>query len=197
MYRSKHQKGYITSHQVKTTRFRTWKSGKKWIYGASVLTLAVSTLLPVGNLAFLPKSENVQAATTPANGALTAGGTADTGDHTYDSTAIQTNGNWSPGGTSAWSGNWINFTTMSTSTWSTGYAYFTGASSMSFSSGFTLSGNFKAQKTIKLLIQMRREILTKRSQIRTTMPEMKIWLMEHGQMGLIIKIQQLRQLEIQ
>lgn len=151
MYRSKHQKGYITSHQVKTTRFRTWKSGKKWIYGASVLTLAVSTLLPVGNLAFLPKSENVQAATTPANGALTAGGTADTGDHTYDSTAIQTNGNWSPGGTSAWSGNWINFTTMSTSTWSTGYAYFTGASSMSFSSGFTLSGNFKAQKTTTLL----------------------------------------------
>lgn len=137
--------------ETKTGHFRTWKSGKKWIYGASVLTLAVSTLLPVGNLAFLPKSENVQAATTPANGALTAGGTADTGDHIYGSTAIQTNGNWSPGGTSAWSSNWINFTTMSTSTWSTGYAYFTGASSMSFSSGFTLSGNFKAQKTTTLL----------------------------------------------
>lgn len=28
MYRSKHQKGYTTSHEVKTTRFRTWKSGK-------------------------------------------------------------------------------------------------------------------------------------------------------------------------
>ena len=34
-------------------------------------------------------------------------------------------------------------------------------------------------------------------ELMTTMPEMKIWLMEHGQMGLIIKIQQLRQLEIQ
>ena len=39
MYRSKHQKGYTTSHEVKTTRFRTWKSGKKWLYGATVLTL--------------------------------------------------------------------------------------------------------------------------------------------------------------
>nr|WP_259747282.1 KxYKxGKxW signal peptide domain-containing protein [Lactococcus lactis] len=37
MYRSKHQKGYTTSHEVKTTRFRTWKSGKKWLYGATVL----------------------------------------------------------------------------------------------------------------------------------------------------------------
>ena len=151
MYRSKHQKGYTTSHEVKTTRFRTWKSGKKWLYGATVLTLTASTLLPIGNLAFLPKIENAQAITTPANGALTAGQTADTGDHTYDSSAINTNNNWSIGGTSAWVSNWINFTTMNTSTWSTGYAYFTGASSMSFSSGFTLSGNFKAQKTTILL----------------------------------------------
>lgn len=151
MYRSKHQKGYTTSHEVKTTRFRTWKSGEKWLYGATVLSLTVASILPVGNLAFLPKIENAQAVTTPANGALTAGQTADTGDHIYDSSAINTNNNWSIGGTSAWASNWINFTTMNTSTWSTGYAYFTGASSMSFSSGFTLSGNFKAQKTTILL----------------------------------------------
>ncbi len=58
-----------------------------------------------------------------------------------------------------------------------------------------LNGARKEQITGKGALN--NQILTKRSQIRTTMPEMKIWLMEHGQMGLIIKIRQLRQLEIQ
>lgn len=44
MYHSKHEKGYVTSHEVKNTHFRTWKSGKKWLYGSAALAL---TLAPI------------------------------------------------------------------------------------------------------------------------------------------------------
>lgn len=50
--------------ETKTGHFRTWKSGKKWLYGAAVLSLTAGTVAPVGNLAFLPKVEIANAATT-------------------------------------------------------------------------------------------------------------------------------------
>lgn len=46
MYRSKHQKGYKTSHEVQTTHFRTWKSGKKWLYGATSFMLLAGGIEP-------------------------------------------------------------------------------------------------------------------------------------------------------
>lgn len=53
MYRSKHQRGYITSHEAKQTHLRTWKSKKKWLYSASVFILTAGNfsglLLPFTN----------------------------------------------------------------------------------------------------------------------------------------------------
>lgn len=58
MYHSKHQNGYRISHKTPKRKFRTWKSKKKWLYGLTLITLTVSSLLPLGNLAFIPKTEN-------------------------------------------------------------------------------------------------------------------------------------------
>lgn len=156
MYHSKHEKGYVTSHEVKNTHFRTWKSGKKWLYGSATLALVMGSF---SNINFSPISTHTQivsAATTPSNGALTAGGTADTGDHTYGSNIINQASNWSIGGSSAYTASagegsamttplaFININT--TPVYTTGYAYFNGSSSMSFASGFTISANFQSNK---------------------------------------------------
>lgn len=147
---SKHQKGYITSHEAKVTHFRTWKSGKKWLYGAAALTLAASSFsgvtLPFTQLK-LAAPMTATAATTPANGALVAGQTADTGDHTYGSSDASQIGNWTPGGTTKANGSWLEFTETNSANNSTGFAFFNGSSNMSMSSGFTLSGNFKSTPT--------------------------------------------------
>lgn len=77
---SKHQKGYITSHEAKVTRPRTWKSKKKCLYGASVLVLTAGNLsgvlLPFNNTS-IGGPIHTQAATTttsqlPNNGSVTA-----------------------------------------------------------------------------------------------------------------------------
>ena len=65
--------------ETKTGHFRTWKSGKKWIYGAAVLSLTAGTVAPIGNLAFLPKVEIANATTVTT--ALTPGGAVNTGDY--------------------------------------------------------------------------------------------------------------------
>lgn len=64
--------------ETKTGHFRTWKSGKKWIYGAAVLSLTAGTVAPIGNLAFLPKVEIANAATT-STATLTPGQGTTTG----------------------------------------------------------------------------------------------------------------------
>ena len=55
MYHSKHQNGYRISHKTPKRKFRTWKSKKKWLYGLTLISLTVSSLLPLGNLAFIPR----------------------------------------------------------------------------------------------------------------------------------------------
>lgn len=64
--------------ETKAGHFRTWKSGKKWIYGAAVLSLTAGTVAPIGNLAFLPKVEIANAATT-STATLTPGQGTTTG----------------------------------------------------------------------------------------------------------------------
>ncbi|MQQ80660.1 hypothetical protein GFV15_06810 [Lactococcus lactis] len=150
MYRSKHQKGYTTSHEVKTTRFRTWKSGKKWLYGATVLTLTASTLLPIGNLAFQTKIEKAQAATA-SSGTLVPGNTTyDTGGHAYSGTEFAQASNYLTYGKASIVSPWINLVTNTTS--SVGLGIFNGSvSSISASSGFTLKATIKADMTNGIL----------------------------------------------
>ena len=142
MYRSKHQKGYTTSHEVKTTRFRTWKSGKKWLYGATVLTLTASTLLPIGNLAFQPKTEKAQAASV-SSGTLVPGNTSyDTGGHTYSGTEFANSSNYALYGKAVVASNWINL--VSSTANSVGLGIFNGSvSAISATTGFTLKSTIK------------------------------------------------------
>ena len=143
MYRSKHQKGYITSHQVKTTRFRTWKSGKKWLYSATALSLTVTSILPVGNLAFLPKIEKAQAATT-SSGTLVAGQTYNTGGGTYSGTEFANANNYTLYGSPKPSvaGNWLNL--ISNTKPSVGIGIYNGAvSTVSSATAFSLSTTIK------------------------------------------------------
>ncbi|PPA68264.1 KxYKxGKxW signal peptide domain-containing protein [Lactococcus lactis] len=143
MYRSKHQKGYITSHQVKTTRFRTWKSGKKWLYGATALSLTVTSILPVGNLAFLPKIEKAQAATT-SSGTLVAGQTYNTGGGTYSGTEFANANNYTLYGSPKpiVAGNWLNL--VSNTKPSVGIGIYNGAvSTVSSATAFSLSTTIK------------------------------------------------------
>ena len=94
MYHSKHQNGYRMSHKTPKRKFRTWKSKKKWLYGLTLITLTVSSLLPLGNLAFIPKTENAHAATS-SSGTLVPGNTSyDTGGHTYSGTEFANSSNW-------------------------------------------------------------------------------------------------------
>lgn len=100
MYRSKHQKGYLTSHTVKNTHFRTWKSGKKWLYSTSVLVLVVGALAPI-EVALLEPGDLVQAAVAstdkltnyPAGTTPTPVYTADTQTAAYTQTQITNESN--------------------------------------------------------------------------------------------------------
>lgn len=149
MYRSKHQKGYLTSHEAQTTHFRTWKSGKKWLYGAALVTLTGTAVLPVGNLTFLPKVEKAHAATT-SSGTLVPGTNYDTGGHTYSGTEFAQASNYLTYGTANIASPWINLVTNTQS--SVGLGIFNGSvSSISASSGFTLKATIKVDMTNGIL----------------------------------------------
>ena len=149
MYRSKHQKGYLTSHEAQTTHFRTWKSGKKWLYGAALVTLTGTAVLPVGNLTFLPKVEKAHAATT-SSGTLVPGTNYDTGGHTYSGTEFAQASNYLTYGTANIASPWINLVTNTQT--SVGLGIFNGSvSSISASSGFTLKATIKVDMTNGIL----------------------------------------------
>lgn len=149
MYRSKHQKGYLTSHEAQTTHFRTWKSGKKWLYGAALVTLTGTAVLPVGNLTFLPKVEIAHAATT-SSGTLVPGTNYDTGGHTYSGTEFAQASNYLTYGTANIASPWINLVTNTQT--SVGLGIFNGSvSSISASSGFTLKATIKVDMTNGIL----------------------------------------------
>ncbi|MBU5242498.1 beta strand repeat-containing protein [Lactococcus lactis] len=150
MYHSKHQNGYRISHKTPKRKFRTWKSKKKWLYGLTLISLTVSSLLPLGNLAFIPKTENAHAATS-SSGTLVPGNTSyDTGGHTYSGTEFAQASNYLTYGTASIASPWINLVTNTTS--SVGLGIFNGSvSSISASSGFTLKATIRADASSGIL----------------------------------------------
>lgn len=114
MYRSKHQKGYLTSHEAQTTHFRTWKSGKKWLYGATLVVLTGSALLPATNLAFVLTGE-VYAATTSTG--LNPGTPVTTPNVNVLTSANLATSNWGTGSFNnttgnQWSGSWYQMNVL-------------------------------------------------------------------------------------
>lgn len=98
MYRSKHQRGYITSHEAKQTHLRTWKSKKKWLYSASVFILTAGNfsglLLPFTNTSIGGPIQTQAATQTtsqlPNNGSVIA---PNVGNNPLTSTSL-TQSNW-------------------------------------------------------------------------------------------------------
>lgn len=130
MYHSKHEKGYVTSHEVKNTHFRTWKSGKKWLYGSAALALtlapisgALQPFLNQSNLAPI-KAKAATAATATLNANNNSGAGWDTGNHSYSGTEFANSSNYALYGTGTLSGNWINLVSSTKS--SVGLFYFCG-----------------------------------------------------------------------
>ncbi|KZK06643.1 hypothetical protein AB996_1139 [Lactococcus cremoris] len=138
MYRSKHQKGYKTSHEVQTTHFRTWKSGKKWLYGATSFMLLAGGIEP----AFTPLMLKTTQAATVSSGQLISGGSYNTGGAQYSGAEFSNANNYKLYGTAAISGNWLNLVSNTSS--SVGIGIFNGSvSSISASTGFKLSATIK------------------------------------------------------
>ncbi|GBG95956.1 hypothetical protein [Lactococcus termiticola] len=71
---------------------------EKWLYASLTVVLFSGGVLPAFTPFLNTPIQKVKAATTPANGQLTAGGTADTGDHTYQASDITQTANWTLGG---------------------------------------------------------------------------------------------------
>lgn len=148
MYRSKHQKGYVTSHEVKNIHFRTWKSGKKWLYGSAALALtlapisgALQPFLNQSNLAPI-KVKAATAASATLNANNNSGAGWDTGGHTYSGTEFANSSNYVLYGTGTLSGNWINLVSSTKS--SVGLGIFNGSvSSISAATGFTIKSTIK------------------------------------------------------
>jgi len=151
MYRSKHRKNCITNYKVQTIHFCTWISGKKWLCGVALLTLTVTSVLAVGNLAFLPKVERTHAATI-SSGTLAPGTNYDTGGHTYSGAEFAQASNYLTYGTANIASPWINLVTNTQS--SVGLGIYNGlGSSISSSSGFTLKATLQVDMTIGGLFQ--------------------------------------------
>ena len=148
MYHSKHEKGYVTSHEVKNTHFRTWKSGKKWLYGSAALALtlapisgALQPFLNQSNLAPI-KVKAATAATATLNANNNSGAGWDTGNHSYSGTEFANTSNYNTYGSAVIAGNWINLTSGATK--QVGLGIFNGSvSSISAATGFSLSAQIK------------------------------------------------------
>ncbi|MDM5144059.1 hypothetical protein ICE98_01132 [Lactococcus lactis] len=92
MYRSKHQKGYTTSHEVKTTRFRTWKSGKKWVYAFMAFSLLAGD---IGSIPLLQHGqEQIVHAATSSSGTLVPNSPASTNKINVLAGDVSTATNW-------------------------------------------------------------------------------------------------------
>lgn len=92
MYYSKHQKGYKTSHKVQVTHFRTWKSGKKWVYAFMAFSLLAGD---IGSIPLLQHGqEQIVHAATSSSGTLVPNSPASTNNNNVLAGDVSTATNW-------------------------------------------------------------------------------------------------------
>lgn len=92
MYYSKHQKGYKTSHKVQVTHFRTWKSGKKWVYAFMAFSLLAGD---IGSIPLLQHGqEQIVHAATSSSGILVPNSPASTNNNNVLAGDVSTATNW-------------------------------------------------------------------------------------------------------